>query len=186
MLSHALTLATTRFASGLLRLRQFEIVEASLTHIPTALAVLDESSRLVFNNPAFEQLFPNVASSGSQLVSLLPEALCLDLGDVLQGAPTRSREALVEGHLVHAHVFSLSSPSHSGLRVGLAFTDTEEKEGLIRQLIRSEKLAGIGLLASGMAHQLNKNFYGIIGLGEVVLEEDHLPTIQAHVQKLIG
>ena len=51
----------------------------------------------------------------------------------------------------------------------ITLSDITEREKLTRQLIMSEKLAGIGLLASGMAHQLNNPLYGIMGLAEVQL-----------------
>jgi PAS domain S-box-containing protein len=50
--------------------------------------------------------------------------------------------------------------------------DITEEQRLQEQLIQSEKLAGIGILASGVAHEINNPLSGIIGMAEIALEEE--------------
>jgi PAS domain S-box-containing protein len=50
--------------------------------------------------------------------------------------------------------------------------DITEEQRLQEQLIQSEKLAGIGILASGVTHEINNPLSGIIGMTEIALEED--------------
>jgi len=50
--------------------------------------------------------------------------------------------------------------------------DVTEEQRLKEQLIQSEKLAGIGILASGVAHEINNPLSGIIGMAEIALEEE--------------
>jgi len=50
--------------------------------------------------------------------------------------------------------------------------DVTEEQRLQEQLIQSEKLAGIGVLASGVAHEINNPLSGIIGMAEIALEEE--------------
>jgi signal transduction histidine kinase len=50
--------------------------------------------------------------------------------------------------------------------------DVTEEQQLQEQLIQSEKLAGIGILASGVTHEINNPLSGIIGMAEIALEED--------------
>jgi PAS domain S-box-containing protein len=50
--------------------------------------------------------------------------------------------------------------------------DITEEQRLQEQLIQSEKLAGIGILASGITHEINNPLSGIMGLTEIVLEEE--------------
>jgi signal transduction histidine kinase len=50
--------------------------------------------------------------------------------------------------------------------------DVTEEQKLKEQLIQSEKLAGIGILASGVAHEINNPLSGIIGMTEIALEEE--------------
>ncbi len=51
--------------------------------------------------------------------------------------------------------------------------DITEEQRLQEQLIQSEKLAGIGILASGVAHEINNPLSGIIGMAEIALEEEN-------------
>lgn len=50
--------------------------------------------------------------------------------------------------------------------------DITEEQRLQDQLIQSEKLAGIGILASGVTHEINNPLSGIIGMAEIALEEE--------------
>ena len=55
----------------------------------------------------------------------------------------------------------------------------EEARGLQQELIQSEKLAGIGTLAAGIAHEISSPLFGIMGLAEAIAEEEELASSQA-------
>ncbi len=47
----------------------------------------------------------------------------------------------------------------------------DEARNLQQELIQSEKLAGIGTLAAGVAHEISSPLFGIMGLAEAIVEE---------------
>ncbi|MFQ5735824.1 MAG: ATP-binding protein [Thermodesulfobacteriota bacterium] len=63
--------------------------------------------------------------------------------------------------------------------------DISEQKMLQFKLLQSEKLAGIGTLASGIAHEINNPLAGILGMAEAVMDEDDMETIKSHTSDII-
>lgn len=60
-----------------------------------------------------------------------------------------------------------------------------ESRGLQEELIQSEKLAGIGTLAAGVAHEISSPLFGIMGLAEAIAEEDEIGLTQAYAKEIV-
>jgi len=69
------------------------------------------------------------------------------------------------------HFYPITVPEGSEKIFLEFFQDITQQKRLQEELIQSEKLAGIGTLASGIAHEINNPLYGIIGTAEIMLEE---------------
>ena len=54
-----------------------------------------------------------------------------------------------------------------------------------QELIQSEKLAGIGTLAAGIAHEISSPLFGVMGLAEAILDEDDLGLTRDYAREIV-
>ncbi len=64
----------------------------------------------------------------------------------------------------------------------VALLEARELQG---ELIHSEKLAGIGTLAAGVAHEISSPLFGIMGLAEAILEESDVGLIHSYAREIV-
>ena len=60
-----------------------------------------------------------------------------------------------------------------------------EARKLQQELIQSEKLAGIGTLAAGIAHEVSSPLFGIMGLAEAIVEEEDLALCHEYASEVV-
>lgn len=61
----------------------------------------------------------------------------------------------------------------------------DESRRLQAELIQSEKLAGIGTLAAGIAHEVSSPLFGIMGLAEAIVEEDDVGLCHDYAGEIV-
>jgi len=64
--------------------------------------------------------------------------------------------------------------------------DITEEQHLQAQLIQSEKLAGIGTLASGVAHEINNPLSGIMGMAELAMEDEDPESRKTYLTDILN
>ena len=60
-----------------------------------------------------------------------------------------------------------------------------ESSKLAKKLLQSEKLAGLGTLAAGMAHEISSPLFGVLGLAEAMREEDSVEACHALAEEIV-
>jgi PAS domain S-box-containing protein len=77
------------------------------------------------------------------------------------------------------------------LREGRAVTgavlvglDLRQRKALENQVLRTQKLAAVGLLAAGIAHEINNPLTGVVGYSKLLLEKKLPPDVRERVERI--
>jgi two-component system NtrC family sensor kinase len=171
-------------AVALANARLFDLVkrgkeqwEGTFDAIAEGMALVDDRATIRRANTAFAALV------GRPVTGVVGASLChLLFGEHLTLAELM-HETAAGGH--HAPVVRRSEPLGRVLRIVAASVaravdgasaivvveDISEQQMLEAQLIQSEKMAAVGTLVSGVAHELNNPLTSIAGLSEFLLEQ---------------
>jgi PAS domain S-box-containing protein len=147
------------------RIRWLEdLHDAIVNQIPAALIVVDGDGRVVTLNPACARLFEVSESdaTGRDFAKVCPQALYreAELAEMLDATrkqkevPTRLAHWGRGGTMNRVVDVRCQCLDEQG-QLLLVLTDISEIKQLERQVLQSEKMASIGQLAAGVAHEIN-------------------------------
>jgi two-component system, NtrC family, sensor kinase len=191
-----LSTVATHVAVVMANSRLFEMVrqakeewETAFNALTEGIAVLDPAGRLTRGNRALARLLdlPAPALLGRPFWAMVVGEV--DGEDRLIGAARRGEQPLplVIRSLSLNRVVRLTAapiPETAALAaVVVLVEDVTEQRALETQLIQSEKLAAVGQLVSGVAHELNNPLTSIAGLSEFLQERpDIAPAEREHLR----
>ena len=167
-------------AGELDRMRQFS--ENIVESLSDGLAVLDLDDRIIRWNAGFERLHgvPRATAVGRSLDEIFDADFVARLSAARAERPAGTalyRVPMLSGHeeprrlRVKATTAPLLTPSGRTSGTMLIVVDSTARVQLEEQLQLSEKMASIGLLAAGVAHEVNTPLTGISSFTQMLLED---------------
>ncbi|MDQ7008484.1 MAG: ATP-binding protein [Acidobacteriota bacterium] len=154
-----------------LKSRTEALVEAS----PIAIVMIDQEGLVRHWNQAAERLLEKRRDDVLErsYVDVLPPALHEQVRQTLYTLSRTRRSFRVrvgQGRLVNLTCSPLGAPSAlDGLL--LTLDDVTEQVRMEEQLIQQDRLASVGMLAAGVAHEVNTPLTGISSYAQILLEE---------------
>jgi len=126
------------------------------------------------------EILPAEVASRSRLL-LGPKSRAAEVGGLQQ-----EREFEVNKRLYRYRLFPVAFHGSTSRQIGLVIWDITEEKRLQDQLMQAEKLASLGTLVSGMAHEINNPVQAIYGMAELILEENTSENIKEYARGIYG
>ena len=169
--------------------QQFEII---LNGIPDGLTLISPDMTVVWSNKGAGNYFNKTLGSipGEYCCKLLYNraSLCDNCPAVNAFQTGEHEEATVttpDGRILEVKAFPIKNAGNGIVHVIMLASDITEKNRLMEETIRSRRLASLGELAAGVAHEIN-NPNALILLNSDLIKKacvDIMPILDAHWQK---
>ena len=147
---------------------------AILEGITDLMMVLDKDLRILSANRVFEEMFPGGSYIGEHCYTLFcdssrPCPKCPAFRSLRHNTVNRESEIFhIGGRNLHFDMVAspLPHPSGHGQAVLMLKRDVTLEKQLQAQIYQAEKMASIGTLAAGVAHEINNPLTAIVGFAE--------------------
>jgi PAS domain S-box-containing protein len=178
---------TERNKSELLVKEQKALTDRILESTPNAVAVVGKDRHIIMVNKAFERTFQLAKDKieGKEIGEIIPvpriiDAISQTLGSNMSQYPIEFRYKIgaVEQVLIADIIIMREN------EVLAHFEDVTEEREIQGRLYLTDRLASLGEMAAGIAHELNNPLTGVVALSQLLLESGVPPEIKDDLEAI--
>ncbi|MFC1724820.1 PAS domain S-box protein [candidate division KSB1 bacterium] len=161
---------------------------------PVGIFTVDKEGFIAFENKSLQNIMERnesiIGKSLSEFTNLESQGINKMIFDAFEGKSSEKYNFLYKSPISQKELFItlMVSPIYDmdGKvdRALCLIEDTTKSVKLERQLIRTERLASVGIFASGIAHEINNPAFAILGMAETIIEEKDLGKITEYAEKI--
>ncbi len=170
--------------------------QSILNSLPNAVLILDENQTVVSANPLGSQLFGGTRTSilGCVLSDIFPAEEVDRIHLLLErnrsgeepGFCKKDREFELHNRVYRYRCFPVAIHRSARPQTGLVIWDITEEKQLQEQLVQAEKLASLGTMTSGVAHEINNPTQAILGMAEIIVDETDPAKVKEYALDIVG
>jgi signal transduction histidine kinase len=153
--------------------KQKEFIDRILAATPNAVVVVNRDMNILLTNRAFYTIFGTGENEGKSLFNTIPAD---EISEPISRAMAATGESIVHEfrHKIHNHerIFSAAILQMGQDEILLSLSDVTVERDHQERLYLTDRLASVGEMAAGIAHELNNPLTGIIGLSDFLLKQE--------------
>jgi len=149
-----------------------KLIDSILATMPEGVLVIDSKNRIVLANKAFGDIFhiQKTTLKNKRLDEVLPDDRFFDLHKAVQSGATENT-TLEFRYPAHGmdKIIGCIIVKMDGERKLITFSDISKERDEEEKLYLTDRLASLGEMAAGLAHELNNPLTGILALSQMLV-----------------
>ena len=169
----------------------FENIDSIVANLPAGVLIVEDDGRILYANTLMLDLLQRSRSQliGQEIAELVTHPwrrMLLEVARATQEPKCHGEGELeTNGSAYRYRIFPVVMDGGLDEQIGLLTWDVTEHKQLQDQLIQAQKLTGIGTLVFDVAHEINSPLQGILGMGEMLLDESDPATMKEYAKDIL-
>jgi PAS domain S-box-containing protein len=166
---------------------QQALTDRILGSTPNPVVVVGQDKRIIMVNKSFKHIFESTRdkSEGKEIGEIIPVPLLVDkISKLLVNNKSKFQVEFKLKRGLKEMVFVAKCTSMQRNEVLVILHDITEEREMQERLYQTDRLASLGEMAAGIAHELNNPLTGVVALSQLLLEGGAPPEIKDDLEAI--